>query len=70
VIDFYAPDRKSEHPVRHLAGFVGVLQVDGYAGYKVLAERNAVQLAFAGAMCGGASTSWRRPARRRSRRRR
>ena len=42
----YAPDRKAEHPIRHLAGFVGVLQVDGYAGYKVLAERNAVSLAF------------------------
>src|SRR5215212_516219 len=42
----YAPDRKSEHPMRHLSGFVGVLQVDGYAGYKVLAERNAVSLAF------------------------
>jgi transposase len=42
----YAPDRKSEHPIRHLSGFVGVLQVDGYAGYKVLAERNAVSLAF------------------------
>lgn len=27
-------------------GFVGTLQVDGYAGYKVLAERNAVNLAL------------------------
>lgn len=42
----YAPDRKAEHPIRHLTGFVGTLQVDGYAGYKVLAERNAVSLAF------------------------
>jgi len=32
--------------MRHLKGFAGVLQVDGYAGYKVLAERNAVSLAF------------------------
>jgi transposase len=46
VAYLYAPDRKSEHPMRHLAGFVGVLQVDGYAGYKVVAERNAVSLAF------------------------
>lgn len=46
VAYLYAPDRKAEHPVRHLAGFVGTLQVDGYAGYKVLAERNAVSLAF------------------------
>ena len=29
-----------------LAGFSGVLQVDGYAGYKVLAERGNVQRAF------------------------
>ena len=28
------------------AGFSGVLQVGGYAGYKVLAERGNVQLAF------------------------
>ena len=37
VAYLYAPDRKAEHPVRHLAGFVGTLQVDGYAGYKVSA---------------------------------
>jgi transposase len=42
----YAPDRKAERPLSHLDGFTGVLQVDGYAGYRVLAERNAVQLAF------------------------
>lgn len=35
----YAPDRKAARPIAHLAGFSGVLQVDGYAGYKVLAER-------------------------------
>jgi transposase len=42
----YAPDRKAERPIAHLAGFVGVLQVDGYGGYRALAERNAVMLAF------------------------
>jgi transposase len=42
----YAPDRKAARPIAHLAGFRGVLQVDGYAGYKVLAERGDVQLAF------------------------
>ena len=26
-------------PIAHLAGFRGVLQVDGYGGYKVMAER-------------------------------
>ena len=42
----YAPDRKAVRPIAHLAGFCGVLQVDGYAGYKVLAEAGQVQLAF------------------------
>jgi len=42
----YAPDRKAERPIAHLAGFRGVLQVDGYGGYKVLAARGEVQLAF------------------------
>ena len=42
----YAPDRKAERPVAHLRGFTGVLQVDGYAGYRKLAEGGAVRLAF------------------------
>ena len=42
----YAPDRKAERPIAHLAGFTGILQVDGYAGYRALAERGGVQLAF------------------------
>lgn len=42
----YAPDRKADRPVAHLAGFKGILQVDGYAGYGKLAERGDVQLAF------------------------
>jgi transposase len=42
----YAPDRKAERPIAHLAGFKGILQVDGYGGYRVLAERGEVQLAF------------------------
>jgi transposase len=42
----YAPDRKAERPITHLAGFTGTLQVDGYGGYRALAERGAVQLAF------------------------
>jgi transposase len=42
----YAPDRKAERPIAHLDGFAGVLQVDGYGGYRVLAEKNAVSLAF------------------------
>ncbi len=42
----YAPDRKGERVVAHLAGFKGVLQVDGYAGYRKLAESGDIQLAF------------------------
>lgn len=32
----YSPNRKGEHPQRHLAGFSGTLQADGYAGYDQL----------------------------------
>ena len=39
-------NRKSEQPLAHLAGFTGVLQVDGYAGYRALAQKNGVALAF------------------------
>jgi transposase len=46
VVYVYAPDRKAERPIAHLAGFKGILQVDGYAGYAKLAERGAVELAF------------------------
>src|SRR6202049_3914280 len=46
VAYLYAPDRKSERPIAHLAGFRGVLQVDGYGAYKVLAARGEVHLAF------------------------
>jgi len=46
VVYVYAPDRKAERPITHLAGFKGILQVDGYGGYRVLAERGHVRLAF------------------------
>lgn len=42
----YAPDRTAERPIAHLDGFKGVLQVDGYGGYRKLAEKNEVSLAF------------------------
>jgi hypothetical protein len=29
----YSPDRKGEHPRRHLQDFIGILQADGYAGF-------------------------------------
>ena len=46
VVYVYAPDRKAERPIAHLDGFHGILQVDGYVGYRKLAEGNAVTLAF------------------------
>ena len=38
VAYLYAPGRGAEHAIRPLAGFHGVLQVDGYAAYKALAD--------------------------------
>jgi hypothetical protein len=38
VAYLYAPGRGAEHPIRSLAGFHGLLQVDGYAAYKALAD--------------------------------
>ena len=34
----YSPDRKSDHPQRHLENFSGILQADGYAGYSKIYE--------------------------------
>jgi len=45
----YSEDRKGERPAAHLAGFRGVLQVHGYAGFKRLAgdrKDGAIKLAF------------------------
>jgi transposase len=45
----YAEDQKGTRPAEHLAAFRGVLQVDGYAGFKRLAGNRAdgsVRLAF------------------------
>ena len=45
----YSEDRKGVRPAEHLARFDGVLQVDGYAGFKRLAGDRAdssVRLAF------------------------
>ena len=42
----YAPDRTAVRPIAHLAGFTGVLQVDGYAAYEVLAKGGAIRLAY------------------------
>ncbi|MEJ0084407.1 MAG: IS66 family transposase [Pseudomonadota bacterium] len=39
VLMRYSPDRKAERPNAHLTTFVGVLQADGYAGFKGLYDR-------------------------------
>ncbi|SKD06729.1 IS66 family transposase [Paraburkholderia hospita] len=41
----YSPDRKGIHPQTHLAGFEGVLQADGYAGFNELTESGKLRLA-------------------------
>ena len=46
IVYVYAPDRTASQPIAHLAGFKGVLQVDGYAGYRALAQKGDVSLAF------------------------
>src|SRR5579863_431969 len=50
VVYLYAEDRRGQHVHEHLAGFSGVLQVDGYAGYGRLTEADRpggpVTLAF------------------------
>jgi transposase len=35
---FYSPDRKAEHPRRHLEGYSGILQADAYSGFNGLYE--------------------------------
>jgi transposase len=38
----YSPDRKGEHPQRHLEDFTGILQADGYAGYSKIYDGGRV----------------------------
>ena len=33
---YFSPDRRMEHPTRHLAGWTGILQADAYGGYNKL----------------------------------
>lgn len=53
----YAPDRTAGRPIAPLAGFEGVLQVDGYAAYEVLAKGGAIRLAYCVATRGGCFTN-------------
>lgn len=39
----YSPDRKGEHPQRHLAKFEGILQADAFAGFNKLYQSGAIQ---------------------------
>ena len=39
----YSPDRKGEHPRRHLEGFAGALHADGYAGFNGLFESSRIR---------------------------
>lgn len=39
----YSPDRKGEHPQRHLASFRGILQADAYSGFGRLYQDGAIQ---------------------------
>ncbi len=39
----YSPDRKGEHPQRHLASFRGILKADAYSGFNKLYEGGSIQ---------------------------
>ena len=39
----YSPDRKGEHPQKHLAKFTGILQADAFAGFNRLYLNGAIQ---------------------------
>jgi len=48
----FSPDRKGSHTAKHLKGFSGKLQVDGYSGFSALAKRsNAIELVFCWSHC-------------------
>jgi hypothetical protein len=39
----YSPDRRGEHPHRHLTEFTGTLQADAYAGFNRLYDTGRIQ---------------------------
>lgn len=41
AIYYFSPDRKGEHPRKHLANSAGILQADAYSGFKALYETGA-----------------------------
>ena len=42
AVFFYSPDRKGEHPQKHLRSFTGVLHADGYAGFNAVFDSGKV----------------------------
>lgn len=47
----YSPNRKGEHPRRHLAGFKGIVQADAFAGYDRLFDSGEIIEAGCWAAC-------------------
>jgi transposase len=45
VLYCFSPDRRGEHPRKHLAEFRGILQADGYAGYAGLYDCGVIEAA-------------------------
>lgn len=41
AVYYFSPDRKGEHPRKHLENSSGILQADAYSGFKALYERSA-----------------------------
>jgi transposase len=41
AVYYFSPDRKGEHPRKHLANSAGILQADAYSGFKSLYETGA-----------------------------
>jgi transposase len=51
AIFHFSPDRTKEHPVRHLAGWQGVLQADAYGGYNDLYRADRIPGPVSSALC-------------------
>ena len=62
AVFFYSPDRRGEHPERHLGGFAGILQADAYAGFNRLYDGGAGPARSpkqrAGRMAAASSSNW------------
>ena len=66
----YAPGRGAVHALKLLAGYRGIVQCDGYAAYKTIADKAPARRSrspSAGRICAATSSTSPRTARRRSR---